>query len=286
MNYRLLAIELGQLLKYDTSLKEINRFAGAFFDFPRRSYPNEAITSQRAQLIYDWIMTLAAKRGDAEKYNKPLLQFCRSLAPNDDFRTKIDNVLQNAGFIVAESTAKDTTHTDYAAFRKQLEQLLITFDEQFAASDHQRRGYMLQDLLTKAFPLYGIPIIKSFTRNEGGEQIDGAFRLDGWHYIVECRWRTALANIRELDGLKGQVDRSGRQTMGLFLSINGWSHNVPSLLKQNPDKSIILMDGYDFRCALDNSVNLRELILAKVEKLNIEGESFYSAINYRSDQAA
>jgi len=145
---------------------------------------------------------------------------------------------------------------------------------------------MLQDLLTKAFPLYEIPIIKSFTRNEGAEQIDGAFKLDGWHYMVECRWRKALADIRELDGLKGQVDRSGRQTMGLFLSINGWSQNVPILLKQNPEKSIILMDGYDFRCALDNSVNLRELILSKVQKLNIEGEPFYSAINHRNNQAA
>lgn len=73
--------------------------------------------------------------------------------------------------------------------------------------------------------------------------IDGAFKLEGWHYVVECRWREKLADIRELDGLKGQVDRSGKQTIGLFLSINGCSENVPILLKQNPDKSIIVFNG-------------------------------------------
>ena len=43
--------------------------------------------------------------------------------------------------------------------------------------------------------------------------------LDAWHYIVECRWRTKLADIRELDGLYGQIARSGKQTMGLYVSI-------------------------------------------------------------------
>lgn len=38
--------------------------------------------------------------------------------------------------------------------------------------------------------------------------------------------------------------------MGLFISINGWSENVVPLLKQNPEKCVLLMDGYDLRCVL------------------------------------
>jgi len=107
--------------------------------------------------------------------------------------------------------------------------------------DHHRRGYLLQDFLRRLFLAGQIDMAKPFTRNERAEQIDGAFVLGGWHYIVECRWRERLADIRELDGLQGQVARSGRQTMGLFISIGGWSENVPLLLKQNPDKVIILL---------------------------------------------
>ena len=288
VNYRLLAIELGQLLKYSTTLREIDRYAGAIFDFPRQSFPNEAITSQRAQLIYDWIMTISRQRIDSKKLNEQLLQFCRMLTPDADFRASVDRVLVAAGFVLSDSelskqNVDSLRQTDQAAFRQELECLLKAFDELFTATDHQQRGYALQDLLAKVFPLFAIPVIRSFARNEGGEQIDGAFRLDGWHYIVECRWRTALANIRELDGLKGQIDRSGKQTMGIFLSINGWSPNVPRLLKQNPEKSIILMDGYDLRSTLSDTINLKDFVLAKLEKLNLEGEPFYSAITYRKD---
>jgi RNA-directed DNA polymerase len=164
--------------------------------------------------------------------------------------------------------------------------LLAMFEELEQSEDAQRRGYLLQDLIRRIFESDGIPIRRSFTRNEGAEQIDGAFAFEGWYYIVECRWRERLANIRELDGLKGQVDRSGRQTMGVFLSINGWSENVPGLLMQNPDKSIVLMNGEDLRSVLDGSVNLAGLIRGKLARLNLRGESFYSAAQFLQERAA
>lgn len=111
-------------------------------------------------------------------------------------------------------------------------------------------------------------------------RLDGAFELDGWYYLVECRWREKLADIRQLDGLKGQVDRSGKQTMGLFLSINGCSGNVPKLLKQNPDKSILLIEGYDLRTVLNRQVGLQDLIKAKLMKLNLEAEPFFGVFEY------
>lgn len=150
--------------------------------------------------------------------------------------------------------------------------LLMMLDDLGRSDDSQRRGYLLQDLLNRLFLIHQIPAVQSFTRNERAEQIDGAFRLEGWHYIVECRWREKLADIRQLDGLLGQVNRSGKQTMGLFLSINGWSSNVPALLKQNPNKCIFLMDGYDLRCVLDLQVDLRDLLLAKLAHLNLDAE--------------
>jgi hypothetical protein len=161
--------------------------------------------------------------------------------------------------------------------QKQSDLLLMMFDDLAVSNDPHRRGFLLQDLLNRLFDLHQIPVTKSFTRNEGGEQIDGAFRMEGWHYLVECRWRKKFDDIRNLDGLQGQVGRSGRQVLGLYLSINGWSDNVPSLLKQNPYKSIILMDGYDLRVVLSRQADLRELILAKVTHLNLKSEPFLSA---------
>jgi hypothetical protein len=158
--------------------------------------------------------------------------------------------------------------------------LLMMFDELVRAGDHQRRGYLLQDLLNRLFDLHEVPVVRSFTRNGGAEQIDGAFKLEGWHYVVECRWRDKLADVRQLDGLLGQVGRSGKQTMGVFLSINGWSEHVSGLLKQNPEKCIFLMDGYDLRCVLALEADLRDFLLAKLTRLNLEAEPFLGVKAY------
>ena len=167
---------------------------------------------------------------------------------------------------------------------KQSPLLLMMLEELAKSNDAKGRGFLLQELLRQTFDLHKITVHKSFTRNEGGEQIDGLFIFHGWHYLVECRWRKKLSDIRELDGLLGQVNRSGKQAMGLFLSINGWSENVPKLLKQNSDKSIVLMDGYDLRCVLSRQVDFKEFLLAKIARLNSDCEPYYGANEYVKEQ--
>jgi hypothetical protein len=166
------------------------------------------------------------------------------------------------------------------AYKREAELLLRMFDDLSKNEDHQGRGFLLQNLLNRLFILHEITVHRSFTRNQGGEQIDGAFKLEGWFYLVECRWREKLADIRQLDGLLGQIERSGKQTGGLFLSLNGWSENVIPLLKQNPNKSIFLMDGYDLRCALDETVDLRDFLTAKIAALNLETEPHLGVYMY------
>jgi len=146
----------------------------------------------------------------------------------------------------------------------------------------QKRGYMLQDLMNEIFKFYSLDVVKSFTRNSGAEQIDGAFELDGSDYIVECRWRKKLANIREVDGLYGQIGRSRMSTRGLFLSINGWSENVEDMLKQNPGKVIMLMDGSDLRNALMKRIDIKDFLKGKVKYLNLRSEPYCSVDSYEA----
>jgi hypothetical protein len=103
-----------------------------------------------------------------------------------------------------------------AVLRRESQLLAAQFDDAATGGEPQRRGYLLEDLLNRTFSLHGLSVLRAFRRNGGGEQIDGAFEMDNWHYIVECRWRERLADIRQLDGLMGQVARSGKQTMGCF----------------------------------------------------------------------
>jgi RNA-directed DNA polymerase len=161
--------------------------------------------------------------------------------------------------------------------------LLKMYQDLEKSKEPQQRGYLLQDLLNMMFELYGIPATPSFTRNAGAEQIDGSFNLEGRHWLVECRWRKEPADDKEVSGFYTKVTRSGGQPMGLFLSINGWSTNVPQLLKENPLKYIVLMDGNDLYSVLNSMISLQEFIKAKVQHFNLKGEPFYGADQYLAD---
>ena len=83
-NFRLVAVKLGDALKWHTSVNEISRVALATFEFDVSEHPNPAITSIRAQAIYDWVMTLAEQPMPRETKVQLLGQFVRALGPSED----------------------------------------------------------------------------------------------------------------------------------------------------------------------------------------------------------
>ena len=190
--------------------------------------------------------------------------------------------LSEAEEVARKDAARQEQDREHLLARKREVGLLLAMFDEWALKDPnaQERGYILQDLLNRLFAAFEIPVHRSFTRNEGAEQIDGAFRFEGWYYLTECRWSRKPSNGRDLDGFDGQILRSGKQTMGLFLSINGWSENVPKLLKQNTQKSIVLMHGYDLRAVLSEDVDLRDYISAAVKYLNLNAEPYLSVTEY------
>ena len=142
----------------------------------------------------------------------------------------------------------------------------------------QARGYSLEDIVNELFKIANIPVTESFRRNAGGEQIDGAFELESRPFLVECKWRTKPSSQAEVDALLGKVNRSGSPTMGLFISVNGWSENVEHLTKQNPDKKVLSMDGKDIRAVLSADILLYDMIRKKVDALTLKSEPFISAV--------
>ena len=146
--------------------------------------------------------------------------------------------------------------------------------------NHHARGLQFEELINGLFAASDVEVEKKFYRNSGAEQIDGAFQLDGWHYLVECKWTTAMTSGAELDRLSGNLRRSGYQTMGLFISVNGWSQHVVPTLKQDPNKNIMLMNGEDVRAVLESRISLISLLRNKRRGLD-----FRSAPYVRFDES-
>ncbi len=95
-----------------------------------------------------------------------------------------------------------------------------------------------------------------------GEQIDGAFTFENIDYLFEGKWQQEPANIQDLDAFSGKLVRKLENTLGLFLSINGFSEDA---VKDHSTgrRLMILMDGSDLMAVLEGRIDLIQLLLRK-----------------------
>lgn len=124
----------------------------------------------------------------------------------------------------------------------------------------QRRGYRLEKLLRELFELFDLDPKASFRLT--GEQIDGAFTFDGIDYLLEAKWQDQPAGIQDLDAFNGKLTRKLENTLGLFLSVNGFSADAVTA-HSSGRRLMLLMDGSDLTAVLDGRIDLVRLLLRK-----------------------
>lgn len=106
---KLAAVKIADRLKYSTSLNEIRRIAFSVFPFSVESFPVEGITSERAKLIFDWMMTLFKQRIPDEKKMEYLRNFLDGITPPSE-RGDVYQILIECGFPI-EQPAEDKDYT-------------------------------------------------------------------------------------------------------------------------------------------------------------------------------
>ncbi|MDE0131113.1 MAG: reverse transcriptase domain-containing protein [bacterium] len=159
-----------------------------------------------------------------------------------------------------------------------------SFDKLSADSTNpQKRGHEFERLVSSIFELSEISVAKGFIRSIGKDQIDDAFKLDSWFYLVECKWTKRKPGRPDIDVFYSKVERSGGQTMGVFVSVNGWSKNVESRLTSNSRNIVFLVDGRDIRAVLSEEISLGRMIQAKLEALNLKSQPFLSVCDILSE---
>jgi len=92
-NYELIAVSLGDTVKWGTSVKEIARIAKATLKIVPTNYPHPDITSTRAQMVYDWVMSLANSSLPEEEKKDRLRHFIVGLLPEGEERKEFLQML-------------------------------------------------------------------------------------------------------------------------------------------------------------------------------------------------
>lgn len=158
-----------------------------------------------------------------------------------------------------------------AAVREGLDGLNREYLKLLADLDHQKRGYQLERLLRALFELFDLDPRASFKIS--GEQIDGAFSFEGTDYLFEGKWQKNPVGAEDLDVLAGKLSRKLDNTLGLFLSINGFSDDGVRA-HSSGRRLMLLMDGSDLMGVLEGRVDMVQLLLRKRREASQTGNIY------------
>lgn len=157
------------------------------------------------------------------------------------------------------------------AVAERLAKLRDEYFDLIVDKDSNRRGFKLERLLRELFELFDLDPKASFRIT--GEQIDGGFTFDGTDYLFEAKWQKELVGASDLDSLAGKLSRKLDNTLGLFLSVNGFS---PDGIEAHASgkRVMLLMDGGDLMAVLEGRIQLPEMLLIKRRHAAQTGEIF------------
>jgi hypothetical protein len=146
------------------------------------------------------------------------------------------------------------------AVRTELEELTKDYYKLLGSTEPQQRGYRLEKIIRELFKVFDLDPRASF--KIVGEQIDGAFTFDATDYLFEGKWQQEPVGAGELDVLAGKLSRKLDNTLGLFLSINGFSEDGVKA-HSSGRRLMLLMDGSDLMAVLEGRIDLIQLLLRK-----------------------
>ncbi len=173
----------------------------------------------------------------------------------------------------AERETKRSQHDAQRKFCDEVDTLRQELVALHGSGDPHARGRSFEDLLARLFRLFDMEPRLAY--DLAHEQIDGSLSFDTDDYIVEARWRADPVSRGDADVFAAKVRRKGKNALGLFVSINGFSGDA--LAQYQEATPFLAMDGADLYLVLEQRVRLDDLLRSKKRHANETGHCFLPA---------
>ncbi|MFJ6523384.1 restriction endonuclease [Streptomyces filamentosus] len=157
---------------------------------------------------------------------------------------------------IAQSAKKAQDGRAFAQAHDDLKQRFLVLH---SAVNPHKRGSEFERFINELFSLYDMEPRASYVMEH--EQIDGAFAFDTDHYVLEAKWWKEAIGRRELDVFKSNIERKGKNTLGLYVSMSGFTSDAVAVYSFSTP--FITMDGLDFMAVLEQRIRLDELVRRK-----------------------
>ena len=109
-----------------------------------------------------------------------------------------------------------------------------------------------------------------------GRQIDGSITLDGTTYLVELKFTASQAGSEHIDVFRGKVESKADNTMGLFVSMAGYS-SVAIEQASGKKTTLLLLDAPHMYMILTGGMQFVDVIRRVRRHASQTGQSFLAA---------
>jgi hypothetical protein len=189
------------------------------------------------------------------------------------------DVLAEHDRVESEARALRAQQEAFRKFGQDLDTLRSRFLEMRGAHDPAERGTDFQGFLRDLFALFDMEPRLAYSLDH--EQIDGSLSFDTDDYILEARWRKEPTSRDHLDVFAQKVRRKGKNALGLYVSVNGFSSDGLETYKE--ETPFMTMDGVDLYLVLDQRIRLDDLLRRKKRHANETGDCSFPATRMVGD---
>lgn len=146
----------------------------------------------------------------------------------------------------------------------------------------QQRGYALERILADLARLCHLEVTEPF--KVIGEQIDGAIKFDGEHYLIEAKWQETAASNEPVYQFVGKVEGKmyGR---GLFVSVHGFTENVVQSVVRGKALRTVFVDGEDLVFVVEEQLSFSDMVDKKVKAAQTKGLIYVNPLSGKSKVA-
>lgn len=106
-----------------------------------------------------------------------------------------------------------------------------------------------------------------------GRQMDGSVSIDGVNYVVELKFTSGQAKVTDIDSLKAKVGKMSDNTMGLFISMGGYTTNARSDASGSRT-TLLLLDYSHISLSLDAGMPFDDVVRRIARHASQTGEAF------------
>ena len=136
----------------------------------------------------------------------------------------------------------------------------------------QRRGYLLQDLIYSVLTHEGLNPRTSYKPK--GEEIDGSFYMSHKTCLLEAKWTKKPTNASSLYSFRGKVEGKLSGTMGVFISMSGFSIDAPDALTMGKPANSVLFDESDMDAIFKGEVTFTQVLDFKIRQAGETGKPY------------